>query len=155
MPFHAAGRHEEGSKQNTFAHVTSSYTPPMRALEFAQSRAKQMAQTLAVHSSMLIVTMPTTPDRPNGKVWPKLPQTVEEKDSILNSIGGRFAVVSLEHPSTAEVLKILKQSSIAHFACHGVSDPINPSESGLVLQRRVGSSTVAEEDLLTVHVGIG
>jgi CHAT domain-containing protein len=41
--------------------------------------------------------------------------------------------MSLECPSASEVLERIPESDVVHFACHGSSDPNNPSESHLLL----------------------
>lgn len=152
MPLHAAGVHEENSVENTYSRIISSYTPSIKALAHARRRAKQTKEALDVRSSMLIVTMPTTPNGPaDKKTMGPLPKVTEEKDGVLESIHGHISPTVLEHPSVEQVSEILKKSCIAHFACHGVSNRVNPSNSGLILQRKGESDCVVIRDRLTVH----
>lgn len=44
----------------------------------------------------------------------------------------------------------LRDFSIAHFACHGYTDSIDPSSSALILQSS-RSGNGPEQDMLTVH----
>lgn len=152
MPLHAAGVHEIGSAENTYSRIISSYTPSIKALAHARTRARRTSQPLGMRSSMLIVTMPTTPNRPSdGKAMDNLPHATHEKDEILEFINGYIRPTVLEHPSVEEVSEVLEKSAIAHFACHGSSDLDNPSQSGLILQHRVDSTGVIEQDRLTVQ----
>lgn len=56
----------------------------------------------------------------------------------------------VEQPSAEAVAERLAECSIAHFACHGRTDPIDPSNSGLIFARRDESGNLVQ-DALTVH----
>jgi CHAT domain-containing protein len=52
-------------------------------------------------------------------------------------------------PDATSVLSQLETCRMAHFACHGMSNPTDPSSSGLVLQRLAPDGTF-EQDHLSV-----
>jgi len=82
---------------------------------------------------MLIVTMPTTPGASS------LSGVTKEADGISGNFQDFTTVETLERPCAERVLQALPGYSIAHFACHGVSE-INPADSHLLLRK-----TLAEE----------
>jgi tetratricopeptide (TPR) repeat protein len=150
MPFHAAGMHSPGSTENAFHRVISSYTPSIKALEYAQRRAKA---TSSVVGSLLIATMPTTPGKasqPDSTKLRDLPGVTEERKMITDIAKGYIPVEQLDLPSVDQVVDKLSSCYIAHFACHGSTDHMDPSNSGLVLQKR-GENDKPEQDWLTVH----
>ncbi|KAL2186459.1 hypothetical protein L209DRAFT_806852 [Thermothelomyces heterothallicus CBS 203.75] len=166
LPFHAAGDHRPSSFANAYTYIISSYTPTTRALAYAQQRASFLRNlpptttstaTTTTKPSLLVALMPTTPPTNNGKRNPPLPTTATELARITTAFGPSHAVLPLPHPSTETVLANLPHCEIAHFACHGVSDRSNPSESHLILQRQPpppserDPSPVAVADLLTVR----
>lgn len=136
-PFHAAGDHSPGSTRNTLNRAISSYIPTIKALSY--SREKNL-ELLGRDSRLLLVTMPTTPGNK------ALKNATQEADDIISVVGDRAA--QLKHPSTASVLEKLPSHRAIHFACHGVSDPNNPSNSHLLLLKADDSGTV---DRLTVR----
>ena len=77
--------------------------------------------------------MPTTPgSSPLGGA-------TQEADGITEHCQNFSTVETLERPSSRRVLQVLPGYSIAHFACHGVSE-INPAHSHLLLlNERIGS----------------
>jgi CHAT domain-containing protein len=149
MPFNAAGRYTRGSTDNTISEAISSYTPSIKALEYAQHRAKLIGNT---KGSLLIATMRTTPKAP-GTDAPKfsaLHSVTEEKSKVTDIANGRMPVQTLDLPSVDLVVDGLRGCSIAHFACHGSTERADPSNSGLVLQKQ-GERQEAGQDRLTVH----
>jgi CHAT domain-containing protein len=62
-----------------------------------------------------------------------------------------FSVKSLVCPNATTVLDQLKECDMVHFACHGVSNFANPSESCLRLQKCGESHFTPEPDSLTVR----
>ncbi|KAK3906569.1 CHAT domain-containing protein [Staphylotrichum tortipilum] len=81
MPFHAAGVHSPGSTENAFSKAVSSYTPSIKALEYAQQRARA---TDGARGALLIATMPTTPGQasPDARKPPDLPDKKVEQDRL-------------------------------------------------------------------------
>ena len=75
---------------------------------------------------MLLVTMPSTPGAS------PLSGVTTEADGIKENLRNSSTVVTLERPSAEHVLQELPGHSIAHFACHGVSE-LNPAHSHLLL----------------------
>jgi tetratricopeptide (TPR) repeat protein len=135
--FHAAGIHTAGSTQNTISRVISSYIPTIKALTYARS---MRPPTLPRGSpNVLLVTMPTTPGESDL-------HGVEQEASCISEIVGADSATSLTHPTASEVLDQLASHSVIHFACHGISNPSNPSASALLLHAKDGT-----QDRLTVQ----
>ncbi|KAK4242994.1 CHAT domain-containing protein [Corynascus novoguineensis] len=150
MPFHAAGVHSPGSTENAFSKAVSSYTPSIKALEYAQQRA---GATDGARGALLIAAMPTTPgqvSQPDAYKPPDLPGVAEEKKKITEIVNGHVPIEPLDLPSVDQVVDKLTDCYIAHFACHGSTDHADPSNSGLILQKR-REGQEAEQDRLTVH----
>ncbi|RYP18648.1 hypothetical protein DL767_009793 [Monosporascus sp. MG133] len=96
--------------------------------------------------------MPTTPGNaqgPDAREPPELPGAIEEKKQLVDMAGSHLPIEPLDLPSVRQVARGFEDCSIAHFACHGCSDRLDPSDSGLILQRCEGGQTV--QDRLTVR----
>ena len=75
----------------------------------------------------LIVGMPNTP----GKS--PLLNALKEVESVKGLLEKSMPVDVRMHLKQAEVVSVLKGATIAHFACHGISDKQDPSKSCLLL----------------------
>ncbi|MEU1462563.1 CHAT domain-containing protein [Streptomyces sp. NPDC005727] len=147
LPIHAAGRHtgppEECSRHTVMDRVISSYTPTVRALCHARERAAAPADT----DRALIVAMPTTPDHE-----PLVYAESEAERVRLHYPDSRLLIrrdctpASRQHsPVKRHVMDELPRCAVAHFACHGQSDPLNPSSDRLLLEdHHTAPLTVAE-----------
>ncbi|KAJ6463666.1 CHAT domain-containing protein [Mycena vitilis] len=122
LPIHAAGIYRAGETNSASDYVISSYTPTITALLDPPS----------VNGTLFKMTAVIQERVPN---LPPLPGAREELERItarvpsewLTSLGDRT-------PVTVETaLDHLGQSSLVHFACHGVQDTEQPLDSGLVL----------------------
>ncbi|CAG9984579.1 unnamed protein product [Clonostachys byssicola] len=142
MPFHAAGIHDPDSTETAYHQTISSYTPSIKALAHAQWK-EQGCETSS--DALLAVTMPTTPPA-GGKTPPSLPGVNEEMENVIKLSKGHMPGEGMMQPSVDQVLSHLEGCSVAHFACHGTTDPVDPSNSGLILQRQGQVSTVDEQD---------
>ncbi|NUK01106.1 CHAT domain-containing protein [Streptomyces lunaelactis] len=133
LPIHAAGRHRQKTGHTVMDRVVSSYAPTIRSL----GHARQGALPPAPPGKALIVAMPTTPGAPPlpyvrsevENLKKRLPQHIVLTESP--GTGGDHAPDAI--PTAANVFSRLADCSIAHFACHAVSDAVDPSRSGLLL----------------------
>ena len=125
LPIHAAGIYDEnaplGSKLSDFA--VSSYTPTLTALLNCHDKHPPRKP------QMLVVAQPSAPGLPT------LPGTREEAKRIEQCIKTSGLPLSLLiDRSEEEVIKGMEQSSWVHFACHGIQDSVNPTQSALILK---------------------
>jgi len=96
--------------------------------------------------------MQTTPGNgPSSDVreYPDLPGVIEEKDQLISAARQYVSARQLDRPSAEGVIEILSNCCIAHFACHGYTNHLDPSDSGLIFQIREGGQT--KQDRLTVQ----
>lgn len=120
FPIHAA---RGFSGKNLMSYAISSYTPTIKALSFSRERPSKMFDTPP--TKLLLVTMPTTP----GNV--ALPGVDEEAEAIKKVKPFSLCVKEERHVNL--VLEGLLSHDIVHFACHGASNPLDPSNSHLQL----------------------
>ncbi|MFD4604366.1 CHAT domain-containing protein, partial [Streptomyces sp. NPDC058464] len=150
LPLHAAGYHTDSAndphRRTVMDRIVSSYTPSVRALRYTRERPQPPAA-----GRSLLVAMPTTPGLPDqGRLrfvdaeatmlQTRLPAPVLLREPGLDD-GPMDPAAPM--PTKADVLQRLPECAIAHFACHGASDPADPSKSQLLLHDHA-------EDPLTV-----
>ena len=147
VPLHAAGEHTLGSTENTLSHVTSSYAPTLKALQYSRSRPKPHFTYMNSRSEleMVIISMPTTPEG-----YKALRVTEEVAAAQENSEDWRN-ITSLDRPSRESALKALEHCDIAHFACHATADQLQPMQSALLLGRDV-LERLTLEDIMKMDI---
>ncbi|MFD4224314.1 CHAT domain-containing protein [Streptomyces griseus] len=121
LPLHAAGHHRDGGPA-LLDRVVSSMTPTIRALGHARAGRRDDR----TEPRLLVVAMPHTPDAPD------LPGAAAEAGHLAALVPDATVLVGADATRDA-VLDALSDGGWAHFACHGYSDPENPSDSHLVL----------------------
>ncbi|WP_405929797.1 CHAT domain-containing protein [Streptomyces griseus] len=121
LPLHAAGHHRDGGPA-LLDRVVSSMTPTIRALGHARAGRRDDR----TEPRLLVVAMPHTPDAPD------LPGAAAEAGHLAALVADATVLVGADATRDA-VLDALSDGGWAHFACHGYSDPENPSDSHLVL----------------------
>jgi hypothetical protein len=151
LPIHAAGHHArlpDPRHRTAMDRVVSSYTPTIGALAHARTRAA--AAPVAADRS-LIVAMPTTPGLPRGG---RLYQVPAEAALLCSRLPHPVLLTNAAAPDRTpadrtatkpNVLAHLPGCAIAHFACHGYTDPADPSASRLLLHDHLDNPlTVAD-----------
>ena len=147
LAFHAAGQYindDENAQdsENTLCQIIPSYTPTIKALSYARSCASRATTLNSNETSILVVTMPTTPEQT------PLPGVNREKLAIQQMTRDICRIKALETPTAKHVLENMSGFDIVHFACHGSVDLNDPSNSHLLLQKSGPSGPVV--DKLTV-----
>lgn len=127
LPIHASGYHDSIPPRTVLDRVISSYTPSLKFLSGARERAAR-ADRINLKDKAILITMPTTPGLDS------LPFVTEEVRELENLFSQSFiAATVMQNPTKANVLFELSKYTIAHFACHGVSEH-DPSQSGFLLE---------------------
>ncbi|MEU6378085.1 CHAT domain-containing protein [Streptomyces sp. NPDC046909] len=126
LPLHAAGAVPD--------RVVSSYTPSLTALLRSRSRA------VPADRAPLIVAVPETPGQA------PLPGALREAELAHRAVGG--TLLRGDAASAEAVRSALAGHSWAHFACHGVQDPQQPSEGRLLLP----DGTLSVLDMTRLHL---
>jgi tetratricopeptide (TPR) repeat protein len=121
LPLHAAGHHGEGSgaSRTVMDRAISSYTPTIRALAHSRARSHGSGKVLAV-------AMPETPGA----------AALEGALRELRQLASRYPyTLTLTGPEAtgSRILAELPHHSVAHFACHAVNDPAEPSAGRLLV----------------------
>ncbi|EDR02234.1 uncharacterized protein LACBIDRAFT_191801 [Laccaria bicolor S238N-H82] len=134
LPIHAAGDHKRALKTGASCSVidraVSSYIPTLRFLALSRERAAFLhsEQHNEAPGTALLVQMPTTP---NDKDLVNVSIEVEAVESILSS---GLQITNMDRPKRSSLLPSLSSCTMAHFACHGVAHPEDPSLSQIKLQ---------------------
>jgi tetratricopeptide (TPR) repeat protein len=151
LPFHAACQYHNGriaGAESCFDQTIPSYTPTIKALSNARKRPLAVGKFNSKDTSILVVTMPTTPGQS------ALSGVAREEKVITEATKHAYTIIPpLQHPTADQVLRGIRESEIAHFACHGCSDLVDPSNSHLLLQKSSASGPVV--DRLTVSTLLG
>ena len=145
FPFHAAGDESLVRSESAYYCVISSYSPSIRALAYARERDLVNHELHNRPLKAVIVTMLKTPGNTT------LPGAKREQAAVMASIGTSASIQTLDHPDVASVIRELEHCNVAHFACHGASNPWIPSQSGLLLLKPGSVTTEPEVDVLSVH----
>ncbi|KAJ7108308.1 CHAT domain-containing protein [Mycena epipterygia] len=122
LPLHAAGLYGPNKPDCASDYVVSSYTPTLTTLlEPPMDTTTQFQMTAIIQ-----------PQAPNCS---PLPGAREELKKIAQRVPSQCLTgLGETTPATVEsALVHLRESSIVHFACHGIQDLDNPLDSGLIL----------------------
>ncbi|KAJ4357195.1 uncharacterized protein N0V89_001770 [Didymosphaeria variabile] len=127
LPLHAAGIHRETSTESALDRVISSYSPSVKAMVFSRQNNASPLSPQTGHTALL-TSMGTTPGQND------LPCAETEAKELNDLLQVTMHTTHLEYPFKEDTVKELPGSDIFHFAGHGKADPIDPSQSCLLLQ---------------------
>jgi tetratricopeptide (TPR) repeat protein len=131
LPLHAAGHHYVNSSDTALYRVISSYSPSIKSLVYARQNAMYKSLDDASQKALL-VSMRTTPG--NSDLNPCDLRFAEEEVKLLDTLlPPSTSRVKVQQPHRGDVLDSLSTCTIFHFAGHGISDPLDPSKSCLLL----------------------
>lgn len=137
LPIHAAGCAFEHSSDSVLDRVVSSYSGSIKAIIHGRRR-RSPPNTETLEGKALLVAMETTPNASS------LPFAAAEV-SIVRKACQSLKLIPIEPERTLEqVVKVLRQCRVFHFAGHGSTHASDPSMSQLILKDGRGKSlTVA------------
>ncbi|KZV59768.1 TPR-like protein [Peniophora sp. CONT] len=126
LPLHAAGIYDvkQNYRPHIFDFVVSSYTPSLSAL----LRCSQSLKHRSSQPNMLVVAQPATPGLTH------LPGTKKEC-ACIRAIIPDTAYTLLEHEQAVveKTAAVIDKYPWVHFACHGVQDATDPTQSAFAL----------------------
>ncbi|MFE9856553.1 CHAT domain-containing protein [Streptomyces sp. NPDC005780] len=145
LPLHAAGRGTPDSGTWVMDRAVSSYTPTLRALVRARAG---LAPGAPARPSPLVVALADTPGAA------PLPGVAREAELLAELFPGARLMAGSD--ATVEAVGgALDAHPWVHFSCHGVSELLDPSQSGLVLyDGRLTVSDVATRRPVTPQLAV-
>ncbi|RYP20115.1 hypothetical protein DL765_002957 [Monosporascus sp. GIB2] len=130
LPLHAAGRHAPGSAETVLDRVMSSYASSVKALIYGR-RLHVRKHASPPSDQALLVAMHETQGLSSNGTLPFAAAEVE----MLNNFCLELQLKPITPiPRKEDVLKHLRTCRIFHFAGHGQSDPMEPSQNCLLLE---------------------
>lgn len=123
LPLHAAGRGAADSGTWVIDRAVSSYTPTLRALVRARGGLTPGAPA---RPSPLVVALAETPGAA------PLPG-VSQEAALLTELFPAGRLLAGPDATVEAVGRALEAHPWVHFSCHGVSELLSPSQSGLIL----------------------
>ena len=121
LPLHMAGRHD-GTSDNVLDRVICSYTPTVRMLRHAQTRAARGGGPL----SATVIALAATPGLRD------LPGAGREARLVAARFPGTVLLEGAQ-ATREHVLDVIPHARWAHFACHAGSSPLEPGAARIYL----------------------
>lgn len=132
LPLHAAGLYKDPSTETVLDRVMSSYAISVKTLMHGRRRQHPIQKSPDPSTDeAVLVAMPTTPGLLHGATLAWAQEEVDTVDKLCCSLALKSTMPKARKD---EVLKCLKGCRIFHFAGHGQSDPVEPSQSRLLLE---------------------
>ena len=128
IPIHAIGDGTKASRASVYSRVISSYAPSIKALIYARERDFTFLST--PNPRLLVATMESTPG-----IFNSLSGINDEVTAIKKIMEDHVKITHLTQPEAQVVLNQLSNAQAAHFACHGSSDMLDPSNSSLIFTK--------------------
>ncbi|KAI9736711.1 MAG: hypothetical protein M1834_000915 [Cirrosporium novae-zelandiae] len=127
LPLHAAGKYVDGGTETVLDRVMFSYSSSVKALIYGRQHRVHKSATPS-HEHALLVSMQETSGQSTLSF-------AGDEVAMLDKLCPSLHLEPVKPPPRKEdVLKHLRTCKIFHFAGHGKSDPMEPSQSYLLLE---------------------
>ncbi|KUJ17458.1 uncharacterized protein LY89DRAFT_53945 [Mollisia scopiformis] len=145
LPIHAAGNYSKAGplEESALRRAISSYSPSIKALLYIQHSRREMDVGCRT-DRVLLVSMEKTLDCRD------LPYARQEVDLLNENLPSEATLIK-NMPLKKDVKEALPGSSIFHFAGHGISHPLDPLKSSLLL-KDWKDDALTVEDLMTLNL---
>lgn len=126
LPIHSAGYHRKGSTATVIDRVVSSYSTSVKALIYGRRRR----QPTISESNAVLLAMEKTPGLSSNHVLPFAKKEIQ----IVTDLCPALNTAPIHpNPCKKDTVSSLRSCMIFHFAGHGRADPLEPSQSALLL----------------------
>lgn len=129
FPIHTAGRHSSGSSDTVLDRAISSYSSSIKALIHSRQDRRGTIRTPPGSDSVVLLGMEKTPGH---STLPLVAQEIQQLERLFHT-SKQLLQVRQPRPFRKDVLAAVRDCRIFHFAGHGLSDPLDPSRSALLL----------------------
>ncbi|KAI0383374.1 CHAT domain-containing protein [Hypomontagnella monticulosa] len=126
FPIHAAGYHSSGSNDTVLDRAISSYSSSIKALIHSRQNRPEANMPWGPENIVLLGMEET----PGHSALQFVSQEMKELERLFDSTQLQ---VRKPQPFRQDVLTAVSNCKIFHFAGHGLSDPLDPSRSALLL----------------------
>jgi len=141
LPIHAAGLYGTSNGPKIFDYVVSSYTPTLTSL----LNAKRPLRRYDDGPRLLAVS------QPDAQMQKPLPETTHEVNVIRalenRSDYFRVTVLNSKEATVESVLQCMKSCNWIHLACHGIQDPVKPTDSAFLINGRFTLNEIMKQSL--------
>ncbi len=145
LPIHAAGYQDRDGGATVLDRAVSSYTPTLRALAHARSRA----DLADFDPAPLLVSIADTPGP-----FARLPGVAREQRLFTDHFGAGAVTSLAEAEATRKaIIEGLGAHAMVHIASHGIQDLSRPAEGGLVPFDWETAGLVRVDDLAQIAPG--
>ena len=130
LPIHAAGFYDTPHTQpghKVFDFVVSSYVTTLAILALSPN------PSMAPSSNLHLLTVRQPPSDGLSHLPGVDTELAHIREVIRNSPSARTVLLESSDGTVEEVLSLMKEADWVHFACHGIQDADNPTDSGLCL----------------------
>ena len=147
LPLHAAGYHSAGMSESALDRVLSSYSSSIKALLY--TRRNRMRRDPKEPGNLILLASVQNADDQN-----LLEHAEDEVEALAKVLPGDLKPILLSEPDKQDILSRLPSCAVFHFAGHGMSDPLDPSESCLLVKdwNKTPASALSVKDLIGLNL---
>ena len=134
MPLHLMMFESNGNTRYLLEDYEITFAPSLSLI--ARPAGRKSKRKPLEKQKMIIVADPT-----GDLEWSSM-----EADSISKKFPGESRILSRENASTGAFFRLCRDAAVLHLSCHGVFDPVDPWNSGIILHGQHKPVTGKEEE---------